>query len=169
MKEFIKCNDYIFRKKDLTYISRDDHRINIYLVINDEEHTFHEWFDDIEKAKEEYNNIFEQLQEEEMEWTHYTEGVVEESQPQKYKITLKEFWESDIDLAIHCNTEEEAKKLLKAFDKLGKKWQDGDSYLDDNHYKQDVCYDNICDYGYYDSYKKCNYTVYEFGDVDLEN
>lgn len=165
MEEFIKCNDYIFRKKDLTYISRDDNHIKIHLVINNEDYTLNECFNNSGVAIEECDSIFEQLQEEEKE--EVKEKIKIKSK--EYKITLKEFWESDRDLAIHCNTEEEAKKLLKAFDKLGKKWCEGDSYLADNHYKQDVCYDNICDYGYYDSYKKCNYIIYEFGDVDLEN
>lgn len=158
-EKFIKCSDYIFHKKDLLYISRDGKDIEIHLLVDNKQYILNEYFNNSKAAIEECNSIFEQLQVVE----------VEESQPQTQKITLKEFWESDIDLAIHCNTEEEAKKLLKAFDKLGKKWQDGDSYLDDNHYKQDVCYDNICDYGYYDSYKKCNYTIYEFDEVDLDN
>lgn len=87
----------------------------------------------------------------------------------KYKITLSEFWNSEKELAIHCNTEEKAKKLLMAFDKLGKKWCDGDSYLADDCYRQDVCYDNNCEHGYYGYYKTAKYKIYEFEDVDLEN
>lgn len=89
----------------------------------------------------------------------------------RYRITLTEFFKSERLIAIHCNTEEEAKKLLKAFDKLGKKWRDGTSYLDDDYYskyKQYTCYDN-------DGYcSKCDYyditdILLEFGDVDLDN
>lgn len=87
----------------------------------------------------------------------------------KCKITLREFWNSKKPLAIHCNTEEEAKKLLKAFDKLGKKWCDGDSYLADDCYRRDICYDNNCEHGYYVYYKGAKYKIYEFEDVDLEN
>lgn len=89
---------------------------------------------------------------------------------QKYKITLTKFWNSEKPLAIHCDTEEKAKKLLKAFDKLGKKWCDGDSYLDDDcYYRRDTCYDNNCEHSYYSYYKAAKYKIYEFGDVDLEN
>lgn len=36
-------------------------------------------------------------------------------------ITLTEFWNSEEELSIHCDTEEQAKKLLKAFDILKNK------------------------------------------------
>ena len=41
-EKFIKCNDYIFRKKDLTYISRNGNYIKIHLVINNENYTLNE-------------------------------------------------------------------------------------------------------------------------------
>ena len=44
------------------------------------------------------------------------------------KITLEEFWNSKEKLAIHCDTEEKAIKLLRAFNKMGKKWKSRDSY-----------------------------------------
>lgn len=158
--KFIKCSNYIFHKKDLLYISRDGKDIEIHLLVDNKQYILNEYFNNSKAAIEECNSIFEQLQAVEME----------ESQPKKYKITLKEFWNSKEKLAIHCNTEEEAKKLLKAFDKLGKKWCDGDSYLaDDCYYRRDTCYDNNCEHSYYDFYKKCNYIIYEFGDVDLDN
>ncbi len=44
------------------------------------------------------------------------------------KITLKQFFDSKKELlCIHCDTQEKAIKLLKEFDKLGKKWAGGDS------------------------------------------
>lgn len=61
------------------------------------------------------------------------------------KITLKEFFESDEILVIHCDTEENANTLLEAFDKLGEKWFGGKSYLEDNYwrsYKEETCYTN---------------------------
>lgn len=47
------------------------------------------------------------------------------------KITLEEFWDSGKKLAIYCETKEQAEKLCKAFDGMGKKWNSGDSYLSD--------------------------------------
>lgn len=173
MKEFIKCRDLIVNKKNIQCVS-------IGCVINGKCYICIELNDSVTKpmyimcnneteAREEFNNIYKQLQEEEMGWTDYTEGVVEESQPQKYKITLREFWENDKKLAIHCDTEEKAQILLKAFDKLGKKWCDGDSYLADDCYRRDVCYDNNCEHGHYCYYKGAKYKIYEFDEVDLDN
>lgn len=101
-------------------------------------------------------------------------GLFQEQKPKstsestEKKITLSEFGNSEKKLAIHCDTEEKANELLKAFDKLGKKWANGISYLDVNFwdkYKEKTCYKNS---GFYGS---CDYccTVYEFDDVDLDN
>lgn len=87
-------------------------------------------------------------------------------------ITLEEFFSSKKELAIHCKTEEEANNLLKAFDKLGRKWSAGDSYLKDNHwrhYKADTCYSNKGMYCYKKNYIEDNCKVYEFEDVILED
>lgn len=90
------------------------------------------------------------------------------------KITIKDFWNSKENLAIHCNTEEKADKLLEAFDKMGKKWCDGESYIEDNcwsEYKEHTCYDNDKDSGYspVNFYNADNYTIYEFEDVIFED
>lgn len=87
------------------------------------------------------------------------------------KITLKEFFESDERLVIHCDTEEKANKLLKEFDKLGKTWWVGESYLeynDFNEYKDRTCYSN--DGFYYDIeyYEDINIKVYSFEDIIFE-
>lgn len=87
------------------------------------------------------------------------------------KITLSEFWNSKEKLAIHCNTEEKANKLLKAFDKLGKRWGVKDSYLERNfweYFREDTCYDNTNKYSFIKFYKKDSYKVYEFEDIDLK-
>lgn len=87
------------------------------------------------------------------------------------KITLKEFFESDETLVIHCDTEENANTLLKAFDKLGKKWSSVKSYLENNYwryYKEETCYTNE---GTYNDKEWCldnNYKIYEFDDVIFE-
>lgn len=96
-------------------------------------------------------------------------GLFEEK---KYKITLTEFWNSKYKLAIHCDTEEKTNKLLKAFDKLGKKWRRGDSYLKYNFYetyKEKICYSNWNTYDDVGYYKEDNVIIYEFDEVDLEN
>ena len=87
------------------------------------------------------------------------------------KITLKQFWKSKEKLAIHCDTEEKAIKLLKVFDKMGKKWSDGSRYISDDcwdaMYKKDTCYSNTGGYCRIDWYKKHGWKVYEFEDVDF--
>lgn len=96
-------------------------------------------------------------------------GLIE---PKKKKITLKAFFESRRALAIHCDTEEKANKLLNAFDKLGKKWASGNSYLFDNFYrsyKQNTCYTNDRCYADCDWCQKGDYKIFEFDEVDLEN
>lgn len=89
----------------------------------------------------------------------------------KYKITLTEFWNSKDKLAIHCDTEEKANKLLKAFDKYGKKWNSGDSYLQYNFYetlKEIICYSNRNTFGGVNDYKEDNVIIYDFDEVNLE-
>lgn len=86
------------------------------------------------------------------------------------KITLEEFFASDKDLAIHCDTEEKANKLLCAFDRMGRTWCSGESYLIQNNfneYGKDICYTNSGNYGYVKFYKDCDYKIYEFEDIIL--
>lgn len=88
------------------------------------------------------------------------------------KITLKQFWKSKEKLAIHCDTEEKANRLSRAFDKIGKKWSDGSRYISNNcwdaMYKKDTCYSNAAGYCRIDWYKKNGWKVYEFEDVIIE-
>ena len=87
------------------------------------------------------------------------------------KIKLSEFWNSKEKLAIHCKTEEQAIKLLKEFDKIDKKWASGNSYLEVNcwnEYEEDTCYSNSNGYTFINWYKKNNYKIYDFEDVDFE-
>ena len=88
------------------------------------------------------------------------------------KITLNEFFESRKKLAIHCDTEEKANLLLKAFDKMGKKWCDGGSFLEKNDLvlemcKEETCYSNDGRFGRKGLYRDMDYTVYEFEEVEL--
>lgn len=88
------------------------------------------------------------------------------------KITLSEFWNSKEKLVIHCNTKEKANKLLKAFDKIGKTWETGLSYLKMNYwyeYEKDTCYSNKNLYEAISYYKTSQIKIYEFEDIDLNN
>lgn len=84
------------------------------------------------------------------------------------KITLNEFWSEPGLCAIHCDTEEKAIKLLTAFDKMGKRWRNNQSYLEENKwrgFKEKTCYENDGTYG---SIEDCtNEKVYEFEEVEL--
>lgn len=87
------------------------------------------------------------------------------------KITLEEFWNSEETLVIHCDTEEKANKLLRAFNKMGEKWRAGDSYLENNYWSlnnKNTCYDNINGYCSINWYKSKKYKIYEFDDVIIE-
>ena len=85
------------------------------------------------------------------------------------KITLKEFWESKQRMCIHCDTEEKANTLLKAFDRMGKFWSSNDSYLEESNWddnKEDTVYYNNGTYGDI-NYAKRGRCIYEFEEVDL--
>lgn len=86
------------------------------------------------------------------------------------KITLEDFWYSSERLAIHCKTEKEANKLLKAFDKFGEKWINNKRYTDVNHWeeeKENTCYDNTNMTSRLKWYKEKDYKIFEFENVDL--
>lgn len=88
------------------------------------------------------------------------------------KITLSEFFESNKKLAIHCDTEEKANLLLKAFDKMGKRWRSNQSYLEENNwrgFKEETCYENDGTYCCKGFYPGTSYIVYEFEEVILED
>ncbi len=88
----------------------------------------------------------------------------------EYLITLKKFWKSKEKLAIHCDTEEKANKLLRAFNKIGKKWCDDDSYIGNNYWydkRENTCYSNDNGYTSINWYKENDYKIYEFEDVDF--
>ena len=92
----------------------------------------------------------------------------------KYKITLSEFWvnKNKVNMCIHCDTEEKAKKLLNAFDKLGQKWCDGESYISSicwDCFKEETCYTNNNNLSRTVFYEKDQYKIYKFEEVDLKN
>lgn len=88
----------------------------------------------------------------------------------KKKITLKEFLFSDKLLGIHCKTEEQANILCEAFDKMGKKWKNGKSYLEQNnwkYHKENTVYYNCNMSGDLAGAKCTNQTIFEFENVYL--
>lgn len=83
-------------------------------------------------------------------------------------ITLKEFWESEEELAIHCDTEEKAIKLCKKFNEMGKIWTSGRTYnerINYENYKEDTAYSNDGGYCSIGWFKEKNYKIYEFEQV----
>lgn len=87
------------------------------------------------------------------------------------KITLLEFWNSNEDLCIHCDTKKKAKKMLHEFNKMKKTWVDGGKYTCShwNLHKKDTCYNNKGQVGNLHFYEEYNYKIYEFENVILEN
>lgn len=83
-------------------------------------------------------------------------------------MTIKEFFRIKANLAIHCDTEEKAKKLLEAFDKAGHRWKSGGSYKDIawEIYKEETCYSNDRSYGRVKYFKQCGYTIIEFDEIE---
>lgn len=87
-------------------------------------------------------------------------------------MTLKEFFESGYKIAVHCDTEEKAKKLLEEFDKAGYHWCDGDRYLGDSRwytYGEGTCYSNCGGYGNIYYYKDKGWQVVEFVKIKFED
>lgn len=80
-------------------------------------------------------------------------------------MTIKEFFESEEKLAIHCDTKEQADRLIQKFDQLGYKWVDGSCYTNFG-YDRRICFDNKNCWASIDLYKKCNYKIFEFEDID---
>lgn len=86
------------------------------------------------------------------------------------KITLNEFWNSPEKLAIHCDTEEKANILLKAFDKMGKKWNSSTLYTKESNYEwyeEKTCYSNKGFFCSNEIYSAMNFKIYEFEEVEL--
>lgn len=85
-------------------------------------------------------------------------------------MTVQEFWDSKEKLAIHCDTEEKANKLLKKFDELGKIGANGGSYLKNNNwilFKEKTCYGNDHMRSDVQFYKEnCEFTIIEFDDLE---
>lgn len=88
------------------------------------------------------------------------------------KITLKEFWKSKDKLAINCATHKQSIKLLKEFNKMGKHWANGESYLNTDcwyAYYEQSCYCNRGHFRTIVAYQKYGYKILKFDDIDMTN
>ncbi len=88
-----------------------------------------------------------------------------------YEITLKQFFDNNEKLAIHCATKKQANQLLKEFNKMGKTWVTGESYLESNRwnkFENKTVYNNYRMFGNIDDYYDDNISVYEFEDIIFE-
>ena len=85
-------------------------------------------------------------------------------------MTIKEFFESKNKLAIHCDTEEKACKLIRAFGKLGYAWRSGTPYsLKDLkwYYGKNTAYTNAHRYVDVDFGKKwLGYTILRVEEIE---
>jgi hypothetical protein len=88
-----------------------------------------------------------------------------------YKITIDEFWEEDNLAVIHCDEEWKADILMKVFDRMGKVWDSGEDYTQDNRFeshKSNTCYSNSNSCGSYQAYEECyDCQIIDFSKVDL--
>lgn len=86
-------------------------------------------------------------------------------------ITLDEFLNTNLKLAIRCRTEEEATKLIKAVSKHDKKWfYNGleETIIDRwKYYGKDTCYSNDGRLGSISVFTDGDYAIYQFEDIDL--
>lgn len=138
-------------------------RSGYYINIQVKDDFFTNGFQNIELVRFEENTMYQGMKTDK-KYTLTDLGLTD-------KITLKQFWKSKEKLAIHCDTEEKANKLSRAFDKMGKKWADGSRYISNNcwdaTYKKDTCYSNAAGYCRIDWYKENGWKIYEFEDVDF--
>lgn len=87
-------------------------------------------------------------------------------------MTIKEFFSGRGNLAIHCDTGEKAKKLLKAFDKAGYHWISRERYIAHTnwvYYKEETCYSDDGCYGSVEDLKRHGYTIIEFDEIEFED
>ena len=86
-------------------------------------------------------------------------------------ITIEDFLNSNVKLAIQCRTEEEAIKLIKAVNKFNKE-RFYNSIKDTmiaawKCYGKDTCYSNDGGCGPISAFTDANYAIYQFEDIDL--
>ena len=85
-------------------------------------------------------------------------------------MTIKEFWDSEEFLIINCKTIEQAIIFCKASNKLRKRWNNGEKYIDDyswNRYEEDTCYNNRNTYSFKSWYQENGYKILNFEDINF--
>lgn len=84
-------------------------------------------------------------------------------------MTIKEFFENENKLAIHCDTKEKSENLCKRFAKAGYKWRDGVSYDYANYfevYDNETAYSNSRGYAFVSFYAKEGYKILRFEEIE---
>jgi len=91
-----------------------------------------------------------------------------------FKITIDDFFDYSkcpkSKVGIHCDEEWKADILCAVFDRMGKKWSDGDSYLETpnwDKFNAETCYNNQGQFGDASTFNRRNYPIYKFEEVDL--
>ena len=84
------------------------------------------------------------------------------------RISLQEFWDADLPLAVHCRTHEQAQKFCLAskevyYNERGKKVEEVISWWDLDG--PETCYSNNISFSRREFYKGERYIVYEFEDI----
>ncbi len=85
-------------------------------------------------------------------------------------MTIDKFWDPERKLAIHTSTKEQAELLCRVFNRMGKKWMAGSSYIEDSNwdvFEENTCYLNNNKFSDIDREEE-NYFVLEFGEIDLD-
>ena len=84
-------------------------------------------------------------------------------------------WEEFISndkIAVHCETEEQAKDFCRKMHEHGLEWNNGKGYLEETYWnacKENTCYDGRGMYEDVNCYKRNNYTILEWSDYQKEN
>ena len=84
-------------------------------------------------------------------------------------LTLNEFLNNIDDLYISCPTYEEAVALCMAFQKRGKKWRSGNSYVQQSSfdcYKENMVYSNKGSYADTSFARNHGYTIYKLNEIN---
>ncbi len=84
-------------------------------------------------------------------------------------MTIKEFFESEDKLAIHCNTKEKTENLCKMFAKAGYEWRSGVSYDYKDFfdiYGNETALSNSHGYASVLFYAKDGYKILQFEEIE---
>ena len=90
-----------------------------------------------------------------------------------YEFNWETFLNRNNHIAVHCKTEEEARKFCKQMHEHGLTWCSEKSYLDHimwKDYGTQTCYDNTGCYCYLDYYQKgCGWIILEYSDFNAND